>query len=220
MVSPADHRHHKGLMYALRCADLNFWEEEPGSGACGIQEIIATGPVSGGFEQELLWRGEGDGLETYREVRTITCRAVEVENVFEWRWHTRRESLRKHRLVKSPWSIPLPDGGTVNYHGLGLRLPWSWAYPHETVAGVEMDGRPADSLMGSTGPSVTMWGLMDGDWAAPKCAVTIRQDGRNAWFVLRQPFAYLAIGPSTAEERDVRKGDSFEETYTITIADR
>lgn len=220
MVSPADHRHHKGLMYALRCADLNFWEEEPGSGACGVQEIMFTTLVSGGFVQELLWRGDQGGLETYREVRTITFRALEGGNAFEWRWHTRRESLRDHRLVKSPWSVRLPDGRTVNYHGLGLRLPWSWAYPHETVAGVEMDGRPADALMGSTAPSATMWGLMDGEWAARKCAVTIRQDGRNAWFVLRQPFAYLAVGPSNAEECDVRKGDAFEEIYTITVADR
>ncbi len=222
LVSPADHRHHKGLMYALRCADLNFWEEDPGSGECGIQEILSTSPVAGGFVQDLLWREEGGRLATYREIRTITFRATSNSSSFEWCWNTRREALRDHLLVKSPWSATLPDGRTVNYHGLGLRLPWTWAYPDKTVAGVEVDSHPVEAadVMGSTSPEVTMRGLMDGQWSPAKCAVTIRQNLRSAWFVLRQPFAYLAVGPTNAEEIDVRSGDAFEETYIITVTDR
>lgn len=45
LVSPGDHRHHKGLMYALRCEDLNFWEEHPGDGHCGVQEPRSTDPL-------------------------------------------------------------------------------------------------------------------------------------------------------------------------------
>ncbi len=222
VVSPPDHRHHKGLMYALRCADLNFWEEDPGTGECGIQQILSTRPVKSGFAQELLWRKESGGLETYREQRTITCRNMPEKRAFEWRWNTRRESLRAHRLVKSPWSAVLPDGRSVNYHGLGLRMPWAWAYPSNTIAGIEADLRPVEAphVMGSSGPEISMWGLMDGQWSPAKCAVTIRQSGRSTWFVMRQPFAYLAVGPSNAQEIDVREGDRFDETYTITVADR
>jgi len=222
MVSPADHRHHKGLMYALRCADLNFWEEDPGTGECGVQQVLSTSAVADGFAQDLLWREEGGGMATYREIRTITCRAESGGRAFEWRWHTQRESLRDHRLVKSPWSAALPDGRTVNYHGLGLRMPWAWAYPNENTSGTEVDSQPVDAagVIGSTGPAVTMWGLMDGQWSPAKCAVTIRQSGRNTWFLLKQSFAYLSVGPSNAEEINVRTGDCFDETYTITVADR
>jgi len=222
VVSPPDHRHHKGLMYALRCADLNFWEEDPGTGACGIQQILSTTPMESGFAQELLWLEENGGLETYREQRMITCRHIPENSAFEWCWHARRESLRAHRLIKSPWSAVLPDGRSVNYHGLGLRLPWAWSYPGETIAGIEADSCPVDAphVMGSSSPAVTMWGLMDGQWSPAKCAVTIRQSGRCGWFVLRQPFAYLAVGPSNTQEMDVREGDIFDETYTITVADR
>jgi len=222
VVSPPDHRHHKGLMYGLRCADLNFWEEDPGTGACGIQQILSTKPIASGFTQELLWREESGGLQSYRERRTITCRNIPEKSAFEWRWHSRRESLRAHRLIKSPWSAVLQDGRSINYHGLGLRLPWAWAYPGETTAGIEIDSFPADAphVMGSSGPAVTMWGLMDGQWSPAKCAVTIHQSGGGTWFVMRQPFAYIAVGPSNAQEMDVREGDCFDDIYTITVADR
>lgn len=222
VVSPPDHRHHKGLMYALRCADLNFWEEDPGTGECGVQQILSTTLSDSRFAQEILWREESGGLATYREQRTITCRSAPETRGFEWCWHTRRESLRNHLLVKSPWSAVLPDGRSVNYHGLGLRMPWAWAYPDDSIAGFEDGSNPADAsqVMGSSGPEMTMWGLMDGQWSPSKCAVTVRQTAGYTWFGLRQPFAYLAVGPSNAHDINVRAGDLFDETYTITVADR
>ena len=32
-------------MFALRCADLNFCEKDPGTGTCGIQEVLFTTPA-------------------------------------------------------------------------------------------------------------------------------------------------------------------------------
>jgi hypothetical protein len=75
-------------------------------------------------------------------------------------------------------------------------------------------------VTGSSDLEITMWGLMNGQWSPAKCAVTIRQSGRWTWFVLRQPFTYLAVGPSNAQELNVRRGDVFDETYTIPVADR
>ncbi len=120
LVSPADHRHHKGLMYALRCADLNFWEEDPDGGTCGVQEVLDTHPIVNGIRQTLLWRAlEGD-RPTYRESREITCTLAADGGGYHWLWRTRREALRNHRLIKSEWSMALPDGRKINYHGLGL----------------------------------------------------------------------------------------------------
>jgi hypothetical protein len=221
VVSPADHRHHKGVMFALRCGDLNFWEEEPGSGACGVQEVLSTELSADGLMQELLWREHGGGLETYRETRTLSCRPAPGGGGFEWTWHSHRTALRAHRLVMSPWSVARPDGTRVNYHGLGVRLPWSWGYPHPGVAGLRTPGgdAAAEDMMGTTVPEVTMWGKMDGHWEGAAGALTLRQEMGFPWFVLRCPFPYLAAGPTNLAGIDVATGRVFDESYCMTASD-
>jgi hypothetical protein len=219
-VSPGDHRHHKGLMFALRCADLNFWEEDPESGACGIQKVLATETVPGGIRQELLWRRRGGGLETYRETRLITC--ASEDTAFRWTWRTRRAALREHCLIKSPWSLQLPDGRCLNYHGLGIRLPWMWCWGGPLDGSVEIDGVPANprQAAGCKARSVGFHGLIDGQWEPTKAAVTLSRDRDYAWFVLREGFPYLSVGPSVLEEVTVREGETIEETYTVIVEDR
>ena len=177
LVSPADHRHHKGLMYALRCADLNFWEEDPDGGTCGVQEVLDTHPIVNGIRQTLLWRAlEGD-RPTYRESREITCTLAADGGGYHWLWRTRREALRNHRLIKSEWSMALPDGRKINYHGLGLRLPWMWAFNNDAFCGIEIAGEqtPALAASGQNGSAVTWWGRIDGQWNPTAASVTIRQ---------------------------------------------
>ncbi len=224
LVSPGDHRHHKGLMYALRCEDLNFWEERPGDGQCGVQEVCSTDllPERDGIFQEILWKEESGALETYRETRTIRVRRLTDASAFVLSWHTSREALRDHRLIKSPASIDLPDGRRINYHGLGIRLPWMWRFPSRRSGGVEVNRAPADPLdaRGTTAPSVGFWGLIDGQWKRTVASVTITQQQTFTWFVLKRDFPYLSIGPSNIEEFTVGKGDVSEESYSIEIADR
>jgi len=223
LVSPGDHRHHKGLMFGLRCVDLNFWEENPGEPA-GVQRILSTRslPDGDGIEQELLWVAENGEMETYREVRQI--RAEEEGDAICYQWKTRREALRDHRLIKSEWSLEVPDGRTINYHGLGIRLPWMWRFPVDAFCGVEKNGVPEDPMAacGATDPSVGFWGLVDGKWNRTVASVTVRQPPEQAhtWFVLKGDFPYLSVGPSNAEELEVATGHVFEETYWIEVADR
>lgn len=224
VAMPGDHRHHKGLMYALTCADLNFWEEEPGSGRCGVQEITGMEETGEGLALDLLWREEGGGLPTYRERRTITCRFDGGAHAFVWSWRTRREALRDHRLVKSPWSLEVQDGRKINYHGLGIRLPWMWAFQFSKFNGVELAGKESEPMeaCGSNGPEATWWGRIDGHWAPPVAAVTFRQPVTQAfcWFAIKGDFAYLSVGPSNAEELDVAAGTAAEESYEVIVADR
>jgi hypothetical protein len=222
---PADHRHHKGLMFGLRCDDLNFWEEEPDGAECGVQTSRAISGLEGGnasgFRQELRWQAKDGGLPTYDEVREVLCRH-DGSRAFHWTWRSRRTALRGHRLVKSPWSISMADGRRINYHGLGLRLPWVWAFSGETFNGVEIQGRAQDwnQACGTSGPEVTCWGRIDGHWSPPTAAVTFRQEQSDTWFVLKADFSYLSIGPSNAEEIDVAQGRIFQETYHIIVQDR
>ncbi|MEX0324925.1 MAG: DUF6807 family protein [Puniceicoccaceae bacterium] len=219
-VSPGDHRHHKGLMYALKTTEVNFWEEDPDSGKCGIQEILATEPVPGGFCQKLLWREEIGNWETYQETRTITCRSS--NHGYDWTWHTRRTSLRDHLLVKSDWALDLEDGRKINYHGLGIRFPWMWCFGGSEYGTVEMDSKPVEVLEcnGSRVRSVGFTGLIDGQWNRTEAAVTISQDHTFGWFALRSGFPYLSVGPSVLEEVTIKKGETIEEIYSIRVEDR
>jgi len=221
IVSPGDHRHHKGLMYALRCEDLNFWEENPGSGQCGVQEILEREALDDHtLRLRLLWREQAGSLQTYHEDRVIRCEYRPETRSFLWNWQTRRVALRDHRLIKSEWSMALADGRKINYHGLGIRLPWCWG--HDGCFGIEVDGQPAtaDTACGLHAPSITWWGRIDGHWTQPVASVTLRQAQSFTWFVLRGGFPYLSVGPSNAEELDVREGQTFSESYEIEIADR
>lgn len=223
LAMPVDHRHHKGLMFALKCDDLNFWEETPGGPACGAQQIVRTEPAGGnGLRQELLWRRENGALETYRETREISCVRRSDGRAFVWTWRTRRESLRAHRLVKSEWSTKMPDGRAINYHGLGIRLPWAWAFPADRICGVEAGGvavKP-EAATGTAGPSMGFHGLFDGKWAPDRGGVIMAQAHGFGWYVLKGSFAYLSTGPTVLEEMDVARGRTFDETYTVTVEDR
>lgn len=219
-VSPGDHRHHKGLMFALRSSDLNFWEENPDTEECGIEEVLTTEAIECGMKQELLWRGEKGDLHTYLESREIT--GVLEGAAFKWTWKSKRTALRDHLLIKSEWSMEVPDGRRINYHGLGIRLPWMWCFGGPQAGQVEVDGKPADPLeaAGCHAKSVGFKGLIDGQWKRTEAAVTITQSKDYTWYVLRDGFPYLSVGPSNLSEVDVKKGETFEETYRITVEDR
>jgi LacI family transcriptional regulator len=225
LVSPGDHRHHKGLMYAIRAADLNFWEETPGRG-CGVQAGRAITPTAegDGFVQDLLWRGEAGDLETYRERRTVRARHAEAERAFVYTWRIRRESLRDHRLIKSEWSAKLPDGRVINYHGLGIRLPWMWRFPGPRFGAVEVDGvaTAPEAAIGTAAAAVGFWGLIDGRWERTVAAVTFRQPAGQGftWYVKKADFPFLSVGPSNAAELDIPKGHVAEESYEVWVQDR
>lgn len=226
---PGDHRHHKGLMFGLRCADLNFWEEPLGTDQAGVQTSLSVEPLTFalaagavGLRQRLRWQHESGERATYDEVREITCRRDDTRRAFVWTWRSRRTALRAHRLIKSEWSLALEDGRAINYHGLGVRLPWMWAFSGERFNGVERAGRacPWRELNGEAGAVVGFHGRIDGYWSPPEAAVTIRQEHGFGWFVLKGDFAYLATGPTCLDELEVGAGRTFDETYEIIVADR
>jgi hypothetical protein len=218
---PCDHRHHKGSMYALRCVDLNFWEEEDGKADCGVERVVGRRMLENGVELDLHWARQDGALATYDEVRTLRCREVPERRSYVWTWTSQRTALRDHQLIQSGWTIALPDGRKINYHGLGIRLPWSWAFGGNSFNGTEIDGAASapEDAVGTTVKEVAMWGLIDGHWSPPCARVALRQNHGFAWFVLKGDFAYLAAGPTAAGPLDVRAGQTFAETYEIEVSD-
>jgi hypothetical protein len=226
LVSPHDHKHHKGLMYALKAADVNFWEELPGpfDGLIGRQrhdafvDVVDRGE-SVGFTETLTWLALDGSLPTFRERRTLACSAAPDRTAYSWTWTTTLEALRDCRLVMSGWSAHRDDGALVNYHGLGLRFRRDFGCTRGND--LRLDGAPTPFAagMGATPRQATFRGSIDGTWPVARAGVSITQDQQHALFVLETPFAFMSLGPSNLSAIDVRKGETLREHYTITVFD-
>ena len=160
------------------------------------------------------------GKPVFEENREL--RAGHNGNGFSWTWGTQITVRRESRLIKSQWSWALPDGRRINYHGLGLRLVRSF----DCTGGNDLmlDGQKTSfgQGMGQIFRQVTFRGTLDPiwpQWPGPQASITFQQQQGNGLFVLESPFAFMSLGPSNLEERDLSTGEVLEETYHIRVAD-
>ena len=224
---PHDHRHHRGVMYALSAADVNFWEERevrPGE-KVGIQKHLgfASFVEAGdqvGFEQSVLWTSRDGVLPTFSEARSLTCESNPDGSGNTWNWKARLEALRDVRLIQSHWSHRAADGRTINYHGLGIRFrrEFGGVFQGTTLLldGVETDF--ADAL-GQVPRETTFIGTIDGYENPPGAGLTIRQDRQDALFATKDPFPLVCLGPSNAGPVNLEKGDTITCGYELLAFD-
>lgn len=222
---PHDHKHHRALMYALRTSELNFWEErvtvpEERVGRqvhLGLTDVMEQGQ-SVGFTQRLVWCAVDDEVPVLLETRALSCRAE--GRGYSWAWRTRLEAQSDLTLRMSQWSSPRADGSLVNYHGLGLRLPREFSGEIANVE-VKLDGRPADiaAAHGTAPQSVEYCGAADGYWPVRFAGVRFTQRQPNTLFIMKDPFAYIALGPSNDQPRALKRGEFLEEDYTVDVFD-
>ena len=227
LASPHDHRHHKGLMYALRTCDINFWEENPSMAVetvgrqrhLDLQDVVRSGEEVG-FTERLIWESVAGGDPVFLESRTLGVR--HYASAFVWTWVTRLTICRSCRLIKSQWSWGLPDGRKINYHGLGLRLVRSFGCTGGNDLTLDGQKTSFGQGMGQIVRQVTFRGTLDPiwpQWPGPQASITFQQQQGNGLFVLELPFAFMSLGPSNLEERDLSAGEMLEETYHIRVAD-
>lgn len=222
---PHDHKHHRALMYALRTPELNFWEERatvPGERVgrqvhVELSEVVEQGDTVG-FTQRLVWCAHDDEVPVLLETRRVSCRSE--GRGFSWTWHTRLEAQRELTLRMSQWSSPRADGRLVNYHGLGLRLPREFG---GAIANVELrleGSRSGVAEAHGTAPhSIEYRGAVDGYWPVRFAGVRFRQRQPNTLFIMKDPFAYIALGPSNDQPRTLKRGEILEEDYTVDVFD-
>jgi hypothetical protein len=225
LASPHDHKHHKGLMYALRTERDNFWEEKPaGEGEhIGRQVHLAfesstSEGASVGFVEKLAWLSGADGEPVVQETRAIRVQQT-TGGSFLWTWQTHLRFLRKATLIQSRWSRPRAGGAKTNYHGLGIRLPRPWSGPRNN--GFFADGQSVSftEAFGTFPREARFFGAFDGDETPSFATVTMRQHQAYCLYLLELPFAFMAFGPSTAAQRVVEKDEEIDETYEIEVSD-
>lgn len=216
-----DHRHHKGLMFALQTDKGNFWEETPRDTAPIVGRQISDGvtplpiEVGAGFREELTW--QADGKIIFTEVRTILSKVT--SGTVTWQWDTHLRAQTPVVLEQSEWSAPDSSGNFVNYHGLGLRFPRALEVAGEATLAV-VDGMPTQPALalGSTAHEVGLRGPIDGSWPPRHIDVRFRQvDRKDAFFISRAPLAYLSLGPSNASAFRMDSGDVLDARYEIDV---
>jgi hypothetical protein len=225
--SPHDHPHHKGLMYALRASDVNFWEEYTTSEQEKVgrqqheafQEIVDEGERIG-FTERLNWSAADGSLDIFDEIRTLNCSfQVGDPPYFNWEWSTELVARRDVTLITSQWSIPDSSGRLINYHGLGLRLRRDFGCTGGNQ--LLLDKQPMSFLaaLGRRPGKATFIGTFDDHDPKRQAGVTIAPAVAHGLFVLENPFAFLSFGPTALGSRKLNQGDRLTDSYSISVFD-
>lgn len=189
--SPADHKHHHALMFAVAVDGLNFWEEqkEPGSEVHRSFSDVKIGDSNDAprnrFTEQLDWINPRSKELLLKEDRTIKIQRIRGVDVTLLSW-------------QSSLSVPPGKDSVVlsgsHYFGLGMRF----------VESMDKDGQFRNSE-GKTGEIVRGdERLTPANWCAYSAEangklVTVAMFGHpqnvrgpTSWFTMTKPFAYLS----------------------------
>ena len=189
--SPADHKHHHALMFAVAVDGVNFWEEQTDPGRelhkrFGDMRIDRNGDVPGaGFTEQIDWINPRNMELLLKERRTIkVCQMDDVKaTLLSWQSSLAVPSGKKSMTITGS-----------HYFGLGMRFLESMDTGGQFLNAA---GQAGDIVRGAER-------LARADW----CAYTAEADGKpitiamfghpenlrhpTHWFTMTTPFAYLA----------------------------
>lgn len=224
LAMPSDHRHHKGLMYALTATDVNWWEEVGVEGyveSPGRQRVMVTEQTGEAeIEQQLLWTDVDGKRETFHERRRICC-SWQDPGFVRWEWTTELSALRDVELRHSIWHEQ-HRGQMVNYHGLGIRFAREFGFDPGAGSWRARGAVGPGEIVGRTMPSVVVTDLVDGEIPAPVVSVRMTQVGTDdGWFAAQRPgFGYLSVGPSVLPQQvRLTADDCIRGSYLVDVAD-
>ncbi len=214
--SPADHKHHHGLMFAVAVDGVDFWSETP---TCGRQNHVGgeeptvrtMGEVAVALgTQELDWLGPKDDKLLMRETRTVGVARLAEGPVTVVGWRSRFEP--------PPGKDAITLSGSP-YFGLGTRF----------VQSMDTGGKflNADGKTGVAGTN---------DARSAWCAYAATADGKPVtvalfdfptnprhpatWFTMDQGFAYLSATLNLSKEPlKVASGKPLVLRYAVAVWD-
>jgi len=189
--SPADHKHHHALMYAIAVDGLNFWEEqkEPGCQThrsfTDVMVVQKNDSLRTGFTEHLDWINPRSLELLMKESRTIRVnRPKDLDaTILSWKSNLSLPSGKKSATLTGS-----------HYFGLGMRF----------LESMDTGGQFRNST-GEAGEIVRGdERLTRANW----CAITAKADGNPVtiamfghpdnvrhpthWFTMAKPFAYLS----------------------------
>jgi hypothetical protein len=183
---PPDHRHHHGIMFAVRVEGVNFWEEQEQSGRQEQRRLlpVVKGEIAGlsyvSFGQDLAWTRPGDPQPLLQETRRLAvCFSEELgATLTDWR---------------SVLTVPQGRDGVglsgPNYVGLAVRFASSM-----DSGGLFRNANGQSGVRGTDGAAAG-WAAYSGPVGRSRVAtVAVFGDAKTPplWFTLDEPFAYLA----------------------------
>jgi LacI family transcriptional regulator len=214
--SPADHKHHHGLMFAVAVDGVDFWSENAG---CGRQvnrskdaaKLVAQHGHSFAFgPQQIDWVAPGGDKLVLRETRVVSVRRAGQSNVTLVTWQT--------RLEPPPGKDSVTLTGST-YFGLGMRF----------VVSMDKGGHfvNADGKTGVAGTN---------DVRSAWCAYSALADGKPVtvamfdspanprhpatWFTLDSAFAYLSATLDLSRQPlAIASGKPLELRYRVAVWD-
>jgi hypothetical protein len=116
--SPADHKHHHALMFAVAARNVNFWEENAGAGvqrprSVTVSEAVSRGGMQrAGFTQLLDWINPRNNRAILEETRIVEVMAADDLEATLLTWTSQ---------LKSAGNDPVTLTGS-HYFGLGMRF--------------------------------------------------------------------------------------------------
>jgi len=217
--SPADHKHHHALMFAVGVDGVDFWSEND---ACGRQESrgiagAATSARPGGSQaqmiEQLAWLGPRSSEPLLVERRTIAaCRSKDGSATL-LTWQTQLQPpAGKDRAVL----------GGSHYFGLGLRF----------VVSMDKDGRhfnaenkEGETVRGTERLTAVKWSAYTASADGKPVTVALFDHPSNPrhparMFTMTQPFAYLSATLNLWKEPlAVSAGKPLELKYGVAVWD-
>ena len=213
--SPADHKHHHALMFAVSVDGLNFWEEQnkPGRQKHKSFSDVPVGANSGGFSEKLDWINPVTDELLLNESRTIKVCRLDDSKATLLNW-------------QSKFAVPAgKDSATLSgshYFGLGVRFVQSMDTGGKFR---NSSGKAGEVVRGDERLTRAQW-----------CAITAEADGKPVtvamfchpdnlrhpthWFTMSKPFAYLSATMNLHREPlKIDSGQPLELCYAVALWD-
>ena len=190
--SPADHKHHHALMFALAVNKVDFWAEKDGAG--GIEkhrsvqiskESRRSGARAAGFVQELDWADLPSGDSLLAEQRRIEVLEGEDIPATLLTWRSRLVPARGRASVELTGS---------HYFGLGMRFVESMDRGGRFF---NSEGLEGELVRGSERLAPARWSAYSAAADGKNVTVAIFDHPANLrhparMFTMSPPFAYMA----------------------------
>jgi len=218
--SPDDHKHHHGLMFAVKVDGVNFWEETPQSGwqilksTAKINNITKTNSAANEFLNEILWITP-DKKDVFliekRRIRIEPCSIFDT-NLLNWKCELTVPTSKKSATLTG-----------AHYHGLGMRFIRSMDKGGHFFTATNKEGkifRGDEKLIPDRWCAYTSHAKNGQKVTVAMFANPENSGGETIWFTMKVPFAYLSATMSLHENSFIlNRGEALLLQYGVALWD-